>query len=85
MINAILSIVLFEIFSFRNNNDSSGTNTYPKDSNIGKSLRFTPWLIAVMLMKREMNEIPYAVITLQLSIDLNQDLYSLSALFLSNS
>lgn len=43
-------IVLFSIFSFNITNDKIGTNTYPKDSRIGKSLRFTPLLIAVILM-----------------------------------
>lgn len=43
-------IVLCSIFSFNITNDKIGTNTYPKDSRIGKSLRFTPLLIAVILM-----------------------------------
>ena len=49
----IATIVLFSIFSFNNTSDKRGTNTYPKDSKIGKSFRLTPFLIAVTLMNKE--------------------------------
>lgn len=45
--------VLLDIFSFNTMYESKGTKTYPNDSRIGISLRFTPLLIAVILIKRE--------------------------------
>lgn len=86
MINSILTSVRMEIRSFKTAHESKGTNMYPKDSRIGKSLRLTPLLIAVIFIKREPKNMAYARMTRQFSIIATIPLpFSMSALLLSNS
>lgn len=85
MIKVIDKMVFFDISSFSTRNESKGTKTYPSDSKIGKSLRFTPLLIAVIFIIKEPKKIAYAVITRQFNIERMSDLCFLFALFFRSS
>lgn len=81
MINTIAREVLLENFSCKKTRDSSGTNIYPNASNIGRSLTFTPWAKAIILITTEQKNIPYAKMTRLFSISVIFEECSTCALF----
>ena len=81
----IETIVLGGITSRRKKYEIKGTNTYPRDSRIGKSFRLTPLLIAVILIRIDIPRIAYAATTLLFSIEAINEPCSSVALFFSNT